>query len=107
MSRPAGFLKALAWALACIQASSLWAGGLADIEDARVLNELAAQSGACGNRGVASASIRSDGALVVTCNEDASAFVPLAGGLAPALGAAALAALLGAISDGSTTSDTR
>lgn len=68
---------------------------------------LAEAQGACVPFGVATAVLDSDGALRVTCNEDATAFVPLLGGLGPLLGLGAAATVASAIAGGNATPDTR
>lgn len=61
----------------------------------------------CAPFGVVAAEIAPDGILRVTCNEDATAFVPLLGGLAPALGLGAAAAAAAALAGGNATPDTQ
>ena len=68
---------------------------------------IAEASGACGPFGVASAVLNAEGVISVTCNEDATAFVPLLGGLGPILGLGVAATVVGAIADGNSTPDTR
>ena len=72
--------------------------------------ELATASGVCGDPGVETAEFVTPEEISVTCNEDATGFVPLAGGLAPLLlGGAAAAAALAATAGGggSSTPDTQ
>ena len=87
------------------------AGGL---QDAILENDpmaIATATGVCGPAGVASATALPGGQVEVVCNSDATAFVPLIGGLGPAalgLGAAALAAaVLSGTDGGGTTPDTQ
>lgn len=68
---------------------------------------LAQQSGVCAPFGVATATVTADGTIRATCNEDATAFVPLLGALAPALGAGAAVAVAAALSGVNTTPDTQ
>lgn len=75
-------------------------------QDADVI-AAAEASGACGPFGVASAAVDVEGRIRVICNEDATAFVPLLGGLAPALGLGAAATVLSALAGGNSTPDTR
>ncbi|MEJ6403691.1 hypothetical protein [Yoonia sp. 2307UL14-13] len=67
---------------------------------------VAATQGVCEPFGVAAARYAPDGHIAVTCNEDATAFVPILGGVAPALGLAA-AVLAQSIAGGNATPDTR
>lgn len=70
----------------------------------------ATAAGVCGAAGVATAVFVNPAEISVTCNEDeATAFVPLLGGLAPLLlgGAAAVALAATAAGDGGTTPDTQ
>ncbi|WP_439156175.1 hypothetical protein [Yoonia sp.] len=64
-------------------------------------------SGVCAPFGVAAAAIAADGTIRATCNEDATAFVPLIGALAPVLGAGAGLALAAVVSAGNATPDTQ
>ena len=68
---------------------------------------IAEAQGTCGPFGVASAVLDSEGVIRVTCNEDATAFVPLLGGLGPVLGLGVAATVAGAIAGGNSTPDTR
>jgi hypothetical protein len=68
---------------------------------------IAEAQGACVPFGVATAVLDSEGALRVTCNEDATAFVPLIGGLGPVLGLGAAATVASAIAGGNATPDTQ
>lgn len=76
-------------------------------QNANDLIAIAEAQGACGPFGVATAVLDADGALRVTCNEDATAFVPLLGGLAPVLGLGAAATVAAALAGGNATPDTR
>ena len=71
--------------------------------------EQATAAGVCGDAGVATAIFVNPGEISVTCLEDATAVVPLLGGLAPFLlgGAAAVALAATAAGDGGTTPDTQ
>lgn len=68
---------------------------------------VAQASGVCAPFGVASASLKADGTIRATCNEDATAFVPLLGALGPVLGAGTALALAAAVSGGNATPDTQ
>lgn len=68
---------------------------------------IAEAQGVCVPFGVADARFDAAGVLQVTCEDDATAFVPLLGGLAPLLGAGGIAALAAAISGGNSTPDTQ
>ena len=68
---------------------------------------VAQASGVCAPYGVASAVALADGSISATCNDDATAFVPLIGALGPALGAGAAAAVGSAVSGGNATPDTQ
>ncbi len=76
-------------------------------QDAPDLIAIAQSQGACGPFGVATAVLDAEGALRVTCNEDATAFVPLLGGLAPVLGLGAAATVAAALAGGNATPDTQ
>lgn len=69
--------------------------------------DVAEAQGVCGVFGVASATLDSDGAIRVVCNEDATAFAPLLGGLGPALGAGAAVVVAAAVANGNATPDTQ
>lgn len=101
MGRFAPFLVAMT------MASPALAGGLADTIVEIDAIEQARLSGVCGDRAVSSAAFNANGQLEVVCSEDATAFIPLAGGLLPLLGAAALPALLSAAGGGTATPDTQ
>ncbi|WP_296423055.1 hypothetical protein [Yoonia sp.] len=64
-------------------------------------------SGVCAPFGVASATAAPDGTIRAVCNDDATAFVPLLGGLGPVLGAGAAVAVASAVSGGNATPDTQ
>ena len=68
---------------------------------------IAEAQGVCGPFGVASAIIDAEGIIQATCNEDVTGFVPLLGGLGPALGLGAIATFAAAIADGNSTPDTQ
>lgn len=68
---------------------------------------VAEAQGVCAPFGVASATLTPDGAIRAVCNEDATAFVPLLGGLGPALGVGAAAAVAAAVAGGNATPDTQ
>ncbi|WP_341366851.1 hypothetical protein [Yoonia sp. BS5-3] len=68
---------------------------------------LAEAQGVCVPFGVASARFDDAGVLRVTCADDATAFVPILGGLAPLLGAGGVAAIAAAIAGGNSTPDTQ
>ncbi len=68
---------------------------------------IAEAQGACVPFGVATARFDDAGVLFVTCEEDATAFVPLLGGLAPLLGAAGAAAIAASVAGGNSTPDTQ
>lgn len=68
---------------------------------------IAQQSGVCMPFGVATATVAADGTIRAICNEDATAFVPLLGALAPTLGAGVAVAVAAALSGGNATPDTR
>lgn len=68
---------------------------------------IAEAQGACTPFGVATARFDDAGVLLVTCEDDATAFVPLLGGLAPLLGAAGAAAVAAAVAGGNSTPDTQ
>jgi hypothetical protein len=72
--------------------------------------EVANNSGVCGELGVLDATLQADGTVAVVCNEDPTAFLPLAGGLGPLLGLGAAAAVVGIAAssdDNGATSDTQ
>ena len=70
--------------------------------------QAATDSGVCGDAGVASATFDAATNLITaTCNEDVEGFVPLAGGLGPALAAGGAAAVLAAAAGGGAASDTQ
>ncbi len=83
------------------------AGTSVAAQDTADLIAVAEGQGACGPFGVATAVLGADGALRVTCNDDATAFVPLLGGLAPVLGLGAAATVAAALAGGNATPDTR
>lgn len=68
---------------------------------------MAQAQGLCVPFGVAEARFDAAGVLQVTCEDDATAFVPLLGGFAPLIGAGGFAALAAAISGGNSTPDTQ
>lgn len=68
---------------------------------------IAEAQGVCAPFGVASASMDADGTIRAVCNEDATAFAPLLGGLGPALGAGAAVAVAAAVANGNATPDTQ
>ncbi|PUB12117.1 hypothetical protein DFP92_11193 [Yoonia sediminilitoris] len=68
---------------------------------------IAEAQGACAPFGVKTAIFDDQGSIRVTCNEDATAFVPLLGGLAPLVGLGAVATVAAAISGGNATPNTR
>lgn len=68
---------------------------------------IAQAQGVCVPFGVASAQFDDAGVLRVICEEDATAFVPVLGGLAPLLGAGGIAALAAAVAAGNSTPDTQ
>lgn len=68
---------------------------------------IAEAQGACGVFGVASANRAPDGSITVVCNEDATAFAPLLGGLAPTLGIGLATALAAALAGGNSTPNTQ
>ena len=69
---------------------------------------IATEQLACGDAGIVSAVFDDMGAIAVDCDDDVTGFVPLLGGLAPALGGvAAVAALAGAGGGGGAPSDTQ
>ena len=68
---------------------------------------LAQAQGVCVPFGVASARFDDAGVLRVICAEDATAFVPVLGGLAPLLGAGGIAVLAAAVAGGNSTPDTQ
>lgn len=74
----------------------------AEPDDALVAKAQA--QGACDPYGVADAVLDTQGRIVVTCYEEATAFVPLLGGLGPAFGLGVAAA---AIANGHATPHTR
>ncbi len=84
-----------------------FAGLPALAQDAPDLIAIAQSQGACGPFGVATAVLDAEGVLRVTCNEDATAFVPLLGGLAPVLGLGAAATVAAALAGGNATPDTQ
>lgn len=67
---------------------------------------IATESGICGDAGVAAAIFNAESIVEATCN-DATAFLPLAGGLAPLLGLGAGVLALAATAGGSATPDTQ
>ena len=69
---------------------------------------IATEQVACGDLGILSAVYNDAGEIAVDCDDDVTGFVPLLGGLAPALGGvAAVAALAGAGGGGGAPSDTQ
>jgi len=68
---------------------------------------LATASGICGEPGVREANFNAGGVVEAICNEDVVAFVPLAGALAPALGAGLGLLALAAAGGGDATPDTQ
>lgn len=68
---------------------------------------VAEAQGVCAPFGVNTAVMDAQGVIRVTCNEDATAFVPLLGGLAPVLGLSAVATAAAAIAGGNATPDTQ
>ena len=70
--------------------------------------EVAVLLGVCGDRDVVDARWVEEDLIGYRCADEVTAFVPLIGGLAPLLGAAAAAAAVAAAGDaGSSTSDTQ
>lgn len=67
---------------------------------------IATESGICGDAGVAEAIFNAESIVEATCN-DATAFLPLAGGLGPLLGLGAGALALAATAGGSATPNTQ
>lgn len=93
--------KLLAVVLTCLPMGVLHAQDLLDPI------AIAEAQGACVPFGVATARFDDAGVLLVTCEDDATAFVPLLGGLAPLLGAAGAAAVAAAVAGGNSTPDTQ
>jgi len=83
--------------------------GVAEAQNAQdpIALALAQAQGLCVPFGVAYAGFDAAGVLQVTCEDDATAFVPLLGGLAPLLGAGGVAAMAAAIAGGNSTPDTQ
>ena len=68
---------------------------------------IAEAQGVCAPAPVATATLDVEGVIRATCAEDATAFVPLLGGLAPVLGLGAAATAISALSGGNSTPDTQ
>ncbi|WP_373635233.1 hypothetical protein [Yoonia sp. SS1-5] len=75
-----------------------------DLQDPTIVARLNA---ACEPLGVAGAVVSEPGVIRVTCGEDATAFVPLLGGLAPLVGAGVVTAIASGLTGGNTTPDTQ
>ncbi|MBL4812772.1 MAG: hypothetical protein JKX69_10565 [Rhodobacteraceae bacterium] len=67
----------------------------------------AVSSGVCGARGVETATVTAQGVLTVVCAQDATAFLPLVGGLGQTFGLGAAALLAGSVNSAGAPSDTQ